>query len=222
MTPRVPLSPLSSPGLDLDFRPDTYWPGQGLRHAILGNILGEVRHRLIQEALDSPSGDFPPAAMLRPVLEPEVRDSLWQFGPECVGGEFLPGYRQGEVEIARVVLQSATGDVTAVRAQLGKDGLIRYRIVDEYAGKYQAHPGQSRLPLTLGEMIHLLDTAATDGTGLVLDGLEKHVECGSDLEHLHGFYTVRSDFYPQLEAHYEELCESFLRGLEEEEADDEN
>ncbi len=217
----TPLSPSSLPGLDQAYRPATYWPDEGLRHAILGNILGEVRHRLIQEALESHSGDFPPAEMLRPELEPEVRDSLWNIDPMCVGGEYLPSYRRGEVEIARVALQSATGDVTAVRARLGKDGLIRYRIVDEYVGEYQVHPKWSRLPLTMGEMIHLLDTAKPDGTGLVLDVLKRKVACGSNLKHLQGFITVRSDFYPQLEAHYEELCESYLHGLEEEEDDDE-
>src|SRR5208283_4886036 len=95
MTLRVPLSLPSRPGMDLTFRPASYWPGAGIRLAVLGNILGEVRRRLVQQALEPGSGDFPPAAMLRPELAPGDRDALWNIDPICVGGEYLPSYRQG-------------------------------------------------------------------------------------------------------------------------------
>jgi hypothetical protein len=48
-----------------------------------------------------------------------------------MGGEYLPDYEQGEVEIARLVLASTTQDVYSVRARW-VGSVLRYHIVDEY------------------------------------------------------------------------------------------
>ena len=225
MTRPVPLSPSSRPepaGPDLAWRPASYWPEEGMRHAILGNILGEVRHGLIRQALESGTGDLPPAELLRPELEPDLRDMLGRIDPRYMGGEYLPRCLPGEVEIARVALESTTCDVTAVRARQRKDGGIRYRIVDEYRGSYRCSPQRSELPLTFGELLRFLDGANPDGSSLVLGPLEGNTRCGTDPETLRGFVTVRSDFYPELEGHCERLCNAYLDSLATEEADDES
>lgn len=45
-------------------------------------------------------------------------DNLTNFwGPSWMGGEYLPDSEPGEVEIARIVLQSTTMDVFSIRAR---------------------------------------------------------------------------------------------------------
>src|SRR5262249_4767409 len=66
------------------------------------------------------------------------RVALGQHHPALMGGEYLPGYQDEEVEIARVSLQSTTGDVISIRARRDR-GAIRYRVVDEYGTRLFAH-----------------------------------------------------------------------------------
>ena len=216
MTRRVPLSSPTttmSPGPDLDFRPATYWPKDSMRLAILGNIQGEVRRRILEQALESGNDDFPPEGLLKPVLEPGLRDLLGKIHPMFMGGEYLPDYLPEEVEIARVAMKSTTGDVTSVRAFRESDGLIHYRVVDEYEREYTIPKAESGLPLTTGEMIQLLDETSWEAKGLVMPILEMNCEWNGG-DGMRGFIWVSSDFYPELAGHYRRKCDAFLDGLE--------
>src|SRR5262245_20849225 len=75
------------------------------------------------------------------------RVALGQHHPALMGGEYLPGYQDEEVEIARVSLQSTTGDVISIRARRER-GAIRYRVVDEYGTKIVCSPTESSEPLS--------------------------------------------------------------------------
>ena len=223
MTRRVPLtSPTSaqSQGPDLDFRPATYWPADSLRLAVLGNIQGEARRRILEHALEFGDGDIPPEGLLKPVLEPDLRDLLGQIHPMYMGGEYLPNYLPEEVEIARVAMNSTTGDVISIRACMQEDGLIHYRVVDEYEREFRLPVDESDLPLSTGQMIQIIDGAEWDATGLVMPFLEINCECNGG-DGMRGFIWVRSDFYPALAGHYRRKCDAYLDGLirhEEEEA----
>ena len=223
MARRVPLSSSSSPqALDLSFRPLTYWPEDSVRLAILGNIQGEARRRILQEALDSGDSDFPPEGLLQPVLEPELRSLLGRMHPMFMGGEYLPNYLPEEVEIARVALQSTTADVISIRACLEVDHLIHYRVLDEYGTEFRQPITESPSPLSTEELLRLIDTADGHGEpGLVLPFLAMNAEYG-DPDSLRDFISVRSDFYPGIGSHYRQLTDSFLDGLlsaDEEEGD---
>lgn len=197
-------------GLDLSFRPDTYWPGDSSRAALLGNIKGTVRRRLLQQSIEDGNGDVPPEALLEPALTGDLRTFVGRIHPSLMGGEYLPDYLETEVEIARVVLESVTGDVISLRARIGGDG-IAYRIVDEYELDYVCAIPSSPRPLTLGEMIRQLDESERPvGIGLVVPLLE-----GSgyyDFESSLSFVTVESDFYPGLREHFKEACRAHLEG----------
>jgi hypothetical protein len=52
-----------------------------------------------------------------------------------LGGQFIPPYLTGEVEIARICLQSTTSDVISLRARPLPER-IAYRIEDEYRGVF--------------------------------------------------------------------------------------
>ena len=223
MARRVPLSSSSNPWvLDLSFRPLTYWPEDSVRLAILGNIQGEARRRILQEALDSGDSDFPPEALLQPVLEPELRRLLGKIHPMFMGGEYLPTYLPEEVEIARVAMQSTTADVISIRAFMEADHLIHYRVVDEYETEFSQPITESELPLTAGELIHLIDTSDGHGEpGLVLPFLAMNAEY-DEPERLRDFISVDSDFYPGVGRHYAQRTNAYLDSLiPEEEPEDE-
>ena len=223
MARRVPLSSPSSPqALDLSFCPLTYWPDDSVRLALLGNIQGEARRRILQEALDSGDSDFPPEGLLQPVLEPELRSLLGKIHPMFMGGEYLPDYLPEEVEIARVAMESTTADVISIRAFMAADHLIHYRVVDEYETEFSQSITESPTPLSTEELIHLIDTAdGHDEPGLVLPFLAMNAQY-DDPENLRDFISVRSDFYPGLGSHYGGITDAYLDSLiPEEEPEDE-
>lgn len=194
---------------DLDFRPTTYWAGAARAGA---NIKGTFRREMLQGAA---ALEGLPPELLAPSLGEDVRAEVGSWHPAFMGGEYLPDHEDNEVTIARVELESTTGDVIAVRARPMADG-IGYRVVDEYETPFTCSPTSSSKPLTLGELIGLIDTV-TDGerTGLTtafreLGGVPE------DLEGMAHFVHVVSDFYPQLEAWYDaEASEWFERRLAE-------
>lgn len=211
----------SQPAIDLSFRPPTYWPTGDVRLAVLANVQGEARRRWLQEALDSADPDLPPEALMAPVLDPMVRRSIGRIHPMLMGGEYLPPCLPTEIEIARVAMRSTTGDVISVRARRGGDGRIHYRVVDEYETEYTLPIQATDLPLTLEELVRVLDESSGTGeyidvVGLVMPHLEANAgECaGSELSALRGFIRVDSDFYPDAGPLYEHRCDDLLTKME--------
>lgn len=215
-----------NPGLspeELTFRPATYWPEDSLRVALFGNVKGQVRRRMILDALAT--GDCPPAALLAPGLPEPLRQAVGRIHPMFMGGEYLPDYEPREVEIARIELRSTTRDVISVRAGLEEDGTFCYRVVDEYGTWFALPIRTSEQPLTLGELLQVFEeSSCPDRTGLVMPILDMNAE-SVDPDALRGFITVSSEFYPQLCGIYHDRCDAYLDSLlpepEGEEDDDE-
>src|SRR5207245_204761 len=91
-------------------------------------------------------------------LNEEARSRLGKIHPSFMGGEYLPDYANGEVEIARVELQSTTSDVISIRAR--KEGkTIAYSVADEYETEFPVSPRSSAKPLSLEQVIDLIDNA---------------------------------------------------------------
>lgn len=72
-------------------------------------------------------------------LPESQRTSLSQISPALLGEEFLPPFKNNEVEIARMTLRLVTYDITAVLADLAR-GRYYYRVVDEYDGETLTGP----------------------------------------------------------------------------------
>jgi hypothetical protein len=205
-TPVVPVVP----GIDLDFRPASYWADADPVSAIVQNIKGQNRRTMARDFiagdLAKPLGPID-ERLLADTIDEGLRTTLGQIHPSFMGGEYLPDYTRHEMEIARIVLDSATRDVISVRARIGRTGArIRYRMVDEYDGTFVVSPASSRRPLSLRQLIALIDTVESDmesmGFGFVedlaawqLDSLTPHEAAR--------FVTVESDLYPSLGAYYE-------------------
>jgi hypothetical protein len=92
-------------------------------------------------------------------------------------GEYLPGYRRDEVDIVRIELDSTRSDVISLRARpIGcEQPRIAYSLVNEYQTEYGIRPARTARPLTLGQLITLLDGVDTDVTEL--EWL-RHSACG--------------------------------------------
>jgi len=133
--------------------------------------------------------------------------------PGFGGGSYLPRLGTGEVEIAGVALDSSTGDVISIRAQRVPNG-IRFRIVDEYRSSFKIRNPIRDGPMSLRELVELMDTAEHGGmVGLVeayldlnWDGLGRQGD-PAELQH---FARVLSPFYPGLVMVYENRVEEWV------------
>ena len=132
----------------------------------------------------------------------EEREAIGRLHPRLMGGEYLPPLAEDEVEIACISLESTTFDQISVRARRIPDA-IRYSIRDEYEDDGQSmwkfRPKQSADPLTMRELIAMLDASGGDG-GVVLGPLASN--WWNDYERARRFVTVESDFYPDLGGYY--------------------
>jgi hypothetical protein len=134
-----------------------------------------------------------------------------------MGGEYLPDYGHDEVEIARIELESTTGDVISVRAR-PRGKRIQYSVCDEYQVEYRLPQKTSIRPFSLREIIRFLDSVEHPEAdpewgrfGFVLSFNQTNLDCGADLETLEDFTRVGSDFYPELGRHYARVIDEWYR-----------
>jgi len=189
-----------------DFRPETYWDDAKRG---LANIKGEWRRRMVEGALRTGEVELLPPSFLSDALSGGERHARGAVHPTWLGGEFLPDYLPDEVEIARLSLDTVTWDVYQIRAQVGDDGRIHYRVVDEYEswehGLFSVSPESSEKPFTFGEMVSFIDNIEIgDCEGHFTNDLRdgQYVQ-GEGLEELIDFVRVSSLYYTELESWYD-------------------
>lgn len=221
------------PAPDLLFRPASYWDHPDPVTAIVAGIRGQNRREMARDFLSGRAPDWLgeiDAGLLEDVLDEETRDALGASHPSWMGGEYLPDLLPGEVEIGRVVLASVLQDVFSIRARRRRGGRrILYRVVDEYgeAGEpgWACRPASSRQPLTMGQLVELIETARCPrfdvGDGPLTEALRDFQE-DSDPRDLLGFVTVESEFYPGLAEWFERRAADWLERRLREVADEED
>ena len=182
-------------GFDLEFTPRGYFVARDLGLALPSDIKGRARRDAARRAAED--GDALPPGIAAPELSDDVRRALGAIHPHLMGGEYLPGMRGVEVEIARVSLRSVTSDQISVRARRTKDG-IRYSIEDEYETRYAVRPRTRPGPLPMRALVGLLDYH-----DLVMEMAFRQADGGASLDRAREFVRVESDFYPDLGAYYE-------------------
>ena len=205
------------PNIDYSQRPANYWNEEEILALLLRNVKGRERRKMIRAYYQEGRLQELDETFLRETLSEQERDQLGKIHPMFMGGEYLPDYLNGEVEIARIELQSTTADVISIRAR-PKRNRIYYRIVDEYDTPFALRRKSSQRPLTLRELVRLIDdTEHPDiGVGLGLCYNEMNAEGLGERESLRHFSRVSSDFYPQLGEHYENVYEDWVEeGLQE-------
>ena len=205
--------------IDLNFRPTSYADFDDPVSLALNGIKGQMRREMTRDML---TAEGEQRATYDEVLGPIDDEILGErapaafthqlnraLGPTWMGGEFLPDLAPRQVEIARIVLASSTMDVFSIRARL-RSGQYHYSIQDEYEGEFTIEPETSRAPLTLGELIGLIDTAdgheIDSGGRSLVDGWwwQEWRSGNNSPQECTDFAWVESDQYPQLAAYFEE------------------
>lgn len=197
------------PGINYAYRPKSYWNDSNPLHAILRNVTGENRRQMILDYAAEDRLEELDANLLNDQLDGKSHRLLGRIHPSFMGGEYLPGYLPGEVEIARICLQSTTCDVISLRARPTATGKIAYRVVDEYQAKFVLPIPESDRPLTLAELVQQFDNGTLADSGFPAGGLSLgynnlNAEDG-DFEGLRHFTSISSNIYTNLEKHYEQL-----------------
>jgi hypothetical protein len=143
-----------------------------------------------------------------------ARKNFFGLQPHLKSGGDLPAMRASEVEIARLRLaETIHEEVTSIRATR-VENRITYRILEEELTPegytFEIKPRSSRQPLTLGQLISLIDNAKihdpdgnVENTGLVLPHWEYEFnEQQSEIESISACIAISSVFYKQLAAYY--------------------
>jgi hypothetical protein len=206
-------------GIDLKYRPSSYFWAREHGIPLVSDIKGAERRRYYQRALDSGELDEDGALQLLHALTEDQRRAQGSIHPAFMGGEYLPDHLPGEVEIARITIASTTQDVTCVYArQVGKR--IHYRVVDEYEGMTLEGPSErkSALPLTLQQLTDFFPNCWR-----LTDTLEaNYQEHGYPRDEVHGFIVdASSSFYAEFGTLVHARVEEWLDKVEPE-AEDEN
>jgi hypothetical protein len=182
--------------IDRSYRPSRYFGPAALETHLLSTVKGTERRNLGASRLRSGDASFA-ECLAEPSLPGDLRASGGAIRPAMMGGEHLPDRRAGELEIARITIQSTTQDVTCVYASPGRDR-IRYRVVDEYGGdclEGRTKSTSSR-PLSLGDLTYFF-LGAWD----LVRVLERNFPSGaSSLEATLDFFKGESAFYPDFDA----------------------
>jgi len=224
------------PGIDLDFRPTSYWADNDPVSAIVQNIKGQNRRQMARDfmadGMDQVLGPID-EHYVQDTLQPVDVQQLGRLHPRFYGGEYLPDYRAGEVEIARFVQATSTQDVFTVRARrVSPGGRFYYRVEDEYDTKFVPGIRSSRTPLSFAQLVHLIDNVSSDecelaGEGLVVGWITCSLDNGQDVTDLRSFISVESTVYAQLGAYYDvratavlDEWEAALRGDDDDDHDD--
>lgn len=220
--------------VDFDFRPAPYDAAENALRGVIASIQGTARRDLALKLLQEGRHDELSEFLQQERLSEEQRKEWGRVHPSFMGGEFLPPTSAGEVEIARLSLQSTLGDVVSFRARRTPKGW-NYRVVDEYPEderEYEISPEYTVQPLTLGELIRLMDGTVNsmwqgmgesgnfEWTSLVIPYLESQLIHGTSMEEfesLFSFAKVSSEFYPDLQWYYgavtDRWCEARLVDL---------
>ena len=195
------------PGIELEFRPASYFWPLDLETHLLSRIKGAERKAALKELIDAGRVDAIPELLACSALSEEERRAVGRIHPDFMGGEYLPDLVHTEVEIARITIASVTQDVTSVYARRGRDR-IRYRVVDEYEGETLGgrNTRSSKRPLTLGELETFFNGAWSVFGVLALN----FGHSGYDRDEMLAFVVgVESQFYPQIGALYAQRIEAW-------------
>jgi hypothetical protein len=191
---------MSSPelsGIDLDFRPRSYFWPLGLETHLLARIKGAERKAALKRLIDAGQLDEIPQLLVRSALGEADRRALGRFHPAFMGGEYLADLKHDEVMIARITIASTTQVVTCVYARRGKNR-IHYRVVDEYGGDTLSgrNTRTSVRPLTLGQLETFFN-----GAWSIFEVLDANYgDDGYDLDEMQDFVvSVDSEYYPELD-----------------------
>jgi len=195
--------------IDLNYRPNTYWPHSLNQEQLLTRIPGQVRRDIVRQLFAEDGSAGLDALAANEDFGNEDRRNWGLEHPSFMGGEYLPELDEEDVEIARVSLASVTSDQISIRASRC-GGKIRYSVCDEYETEFDLAFSSSEQPLSLAELVQLIDGSGNpeeqEAGGLLICHWENMISWGESLEKAIGFAWVESAWYPELAAYYEQVA----------------
>ena len=207
-------------GIKYSFRPKSYWDEDNVLQALLRDVKGAERRKMIKAYYDQGNFQELEESFTKASLSDEERYRLASIHPMFMGGEYLPDCNSNETEIARVTLRSTMQDVISIRAK-GEDGELHYSVADEYDDhEFSLWTDSSLKPFTLKELIEFLDKSSQGigyPGGLSLSYNNSNADSGLDRESLEDFTTISSEIYSQLEEHYDRVFADWVAEEQEEE-----
>ena len=202
--------------IDYTFQPESYWLDSTVLQALLRDVKGVQRRKMIVDYYENGTIDQLEDTFLQASLSEDQRQRFGLIHPSFMGGEYLPGCIAGETEIARIELESTLADVTSIRAKRDGDE-YRYSVVDEHGDTYSLQTETSELSFSLDELVDFIDYSEQNGGwsgGLSLSYNNANAESLSR-ERLRHFTRISSEIYPQLEEHYENVFSDWVAEEEE-------
>ena len=199
---------------DWNFRPDRYWETSEAVHA---NIKGTFRRRWIEDAGAAGVLEGMPASVFADDVTQSDRISMGVAIPGADSGEYLPDYKQQEVEIVRFTINSTLTDVIAIRARPLK-GRITWRIVqDNPFGRMRLTRLATKQPMTFRELTDMLDTIKCDwGPDWITESwIDAFIE-GRELDDMSNWIMIESCFYPEIEAWFANRLRNWVDAKKEE------
>ena len=109
---------------DFNVRPTSYWGDERESRMRIHRIKGEDRRTSAEAVLRKGEPHALASEEFDETLPDDLRELRGRVHPGLMSGEYLPDFEGDEVEIARVILASATGDVISIRAR-HHDGRIQ-------------------------------------------------------------------------------------------------
>ena len=182
-------------GVDLSFRPSSRLFPLTAEKLLLSRVKGTQRRESLTAAIEQDRlGDLNPF-FTQTSLSAEDRRARAAIHPSFMGGEYLPDFEEGELEMARLSLRSVTADVISIRLRRTEDSFV-YRIVDEYMD--QDPNGLLDEPTTI-----VVDQPLTmkDFGAFVVQVSRMDHWCGPESheteEEAQDFVVATSEFYPE-------------------------
>lgn len=173
--------------------------------------LRAIRSRVVEPAAGAgrePMGDT--SAMVR------REDYTWPPSPELLAWrpdryelssdeDELDEFESPSCTLAFIELESTLSDVLMIRAVEHSEGGYRIVVHDEYEMPFRPPIEHATAPLTLGELLRVLDETELEGEPDEIAGVghrfrERNAPPGVSRADLASFVTIRSDVYPQLES----------------------
>lgn len=180
---------------DLSFRPETYFAPMSLERHLINQVDNAVFRQRLEELYREGRHDEIRELFKYGLPDKDAFNQFAVFGPQMLGGNFLPDRPTNAVEVVRMTLDSTTMDVYCIIARKRKNRIF-YKAVDEYNGEMLAEPvtRTSVRPLTQGQMVDFLIR-----TTQLIENFDIHDFFGEDLKGCLEFFTIESPFYPDLQ-----------------------
>jgi len=190
-------------GIDLAFRPSARLFPMPAERLLLSKVKGTRRREVLALAVEEDRLHEVDPFFMSTGLSNEERRARSAVHPSFMGGEYLPDFEEGEIEVARLDLRSVTADAISIRLKATKVGFV-YRVVDEYMDEYDngllESPSTtlSDTPLCLGDFGRFVVHATR-----LLDIIDP--ERFDSEDEAQEFVFASSEFYPEFDAYIAEV-----------------